>query len=381
MKRRGLLALLAGGSGLSGCLRLASTGDSTPTGRTETASPATPGGTGERTPTAERTPPGDASFPIGLSEDGADELLFETHARTLSGSSFHVEWTKVDRTRSEIEWQKEYRGDHGVALGEWVRIDGGTVGMYRSGPDAYWREDIGGGYTYGNDPSGYDVDRVLWAGELRALLEAGAWEPPSVVQEAPRTTWELRADGISTASASPRDTAGSIVSISAATLEVDDRGVIRHLEAVYAVDQAENDPAAEYETRYSVSSIGDVSIDPPAWLPTAEERAPIVSVSLTDDRRYVKLRIESGNRLEPGTVIQVHDRERRDSRIHLRLDEPLEPGTTAYIYQYRPADEFPSGRISRGGRPSDASPEELANDYDIWARRRDSLYFKVRDFS
>ncbi|WP_439026420.1 hypothetical protein [Haloarchaeobius sp. DT45] len=382
MNRREFLATMAL-AGVSGCLRLQA--ESTQTGRpgsstdartpTESSSTAT---VSEAASPTETTATGPAPYPTGLDDDGPNLFLVPTHVRTLKSTSYRAVWRKLNHTKSEIYQDREYRNEGGKLLGTVLGNDSSTVEVFRSGDDAYWRENLGGSYTYGNDRHRNEkmYEWTLWARELNALIEAGAWGSPEVVQESPTTVWRVQTDSLGTESVADRDTGGTITGFTAGEMKIDENGVIRSLNAKY--EEVEDDEGSRaIETTYTIDAIGATTVAEPSWLTTAKEQAPTVAVSITEDDSFVKLRIESGGAIASGSVLQVFDRAKGGSPIDLMLDEPLEPGTTAYLYDHGDGDSFPSGTLVRGSRPTAEPAQKLPNSYDVWARRRDIHYFKT----
>lgn len=89
MNRRHLLALL-GTSMSTGCLRMSAaengtTADSMGITQSGTATTGAETETSEQTSTDHEDPP---EYPLGLSDDGVDRLLFSEHSRTLAGPLF-----------------------------------------------------------------------------------------------------------------------------------------------------------------------------------------------------------------------------------------------------------------------------------------------------
>lgn len=364
MHRRDALVSL-GLLGSAGCLRLQGRGDgATPTGRR------TAGDDAPSTPTPTST---EVTYPTGLSAEGVTSFLYATHVRALGGTSFRARWTKLDRSHGTVKWDKEYRGDRGVALGGWSRENGARVDAYRSARGNYWREQYGDGVTYGDDHDGRDPE--LWGREIGPFLEAADWDPPTRVDDGGPVRWEVTADAVDDPSAIPGFHTGEVLAIAEATMTVDGDGVIRSLAALYRIRTSDGEELA-YETRYEVDSIGQVSVDEPPWLADARERAPTATATFADDRQYVRLVVESGNRLEPGTSVFVGE-DGTTSHFGNRLEDPIEPGTPVYLY--KPAGSPDTGGVDAGvsvGRlPTGASPETLDGSYSLGARRWTTHYF------
>lgn len=367
--------------GVSGCLRLeggseTGTGSVTAGSRTTvvtSASTTTAGSTG----TATETTRPEASFPNGLSEDGVNSFLYPTHRQSLFASSFRAQWVKRDRESGSVRVQKQYRGEDGRALGNWRTSDGTQIEMYPTARGDFWRESLPSGPTYGNDMG--NTDPSLWGDETQPLVAAGDWGSPSRANDERPAVWEVTAEGVADETVVPgtsHGAPGTVLSMTA-TMRVDENGVIRSLQSTYRL-QDEDVGEFAYETTYSVDDVGAVTVEEPAWVSTAQEQAPTVTASVTDDR-YVRFVIESGNRLEPGTLLVV-DAEGDEPGFRYVLEDAIEPNTS--IYLYRESERSSSGGIARESRPSDANPATLDDTYSFYARRRDEFYFhRIHDLS
>lgn len=379
MRRRELLALMAS-SGTGGCLRLASSGSSTPSPVTPVSneSPTETAVDSEtRTPTSESTrttseateTPTDTEarpeYPTGLSTDGVSPLLYETHKRELAQTSFHTEFSEINLQKSEIKKDRSYDVDTGLAIGSWAFDRGGPVTMYRSSQGGFWREELGDRFTYGEGRRGYSIGEVTWKSWLVPALTTGEWGSPTASQQGAHQTWEVETTGFDAQGSIPGYWQGQLEGLSA-SMVVDARGIIRSMTTEFDGIREE---IGSYNVRfeYSVDSVGEVSVTEPAWLSTAQERRPQVTAELTSDRNFVRFTLDSGNQLEPATGFTVYDEQNRWNAINYRLEDPIEPGDTVYLYKEQ---EGPfNGQIARGSRPSDASPVSLANSYHMWASR------------
>ncbi|WP_439026495.1 hypothetical protein [Haloarchaeobius sp. DT45] len=381
MRRRTFL-MGVGLASTAGCLRLQDGASTSPptSGRTATAAQtdSTTTTTHEPTSTAEETTtqePAEPTFPTGLSEEGVSAFLYPTHRKALYQTSYEAQWIKRDRRNSTVKWQKQYLGDHGESFGTWRNHDGNPVQMYRTVQGNYWREDLGDRVTFGDDME--DRDPALWGEEVQPLITAGDWSSPTRVNETRPAIWKVTTETVGDESVVPgrsHGQPGKVLSIPSAEMHIDERGVIRKLEARYRILD-EGIGEFEYESLYTIDRVGAVSVQEPSWLSTAREKVPAVTATLTDDTRFIRFELESGNRLEPGTRVVV-DVENGDPGFHLILDAPIEPNTPVYLY--RPSDEPASGavgRLSRGSRPADANPAPLEHSYSFYARRHGNFYF------
>lgn len=384
MKRRALLGVL-GTIGVTGCLRLTNDGGTAATSPVSTTGTvvdtSTPTQADASTPTQTETSTAEASstsddpsLPSGLTEDGVTAFLYPTHARTLRNTSFRARWTKLNQTNSEIQWQRTYLGDQDVAFGTWNRENGNAFEIYRDGRNNYWQEVLGDRATYGSDNG--DRGAAIWGREVQPLLEAADWSPPERVNETRPARWTVTSNGAVTDPPVPGyNDQGELVSISSARMTVDERGIIRSIEAAYTIDRNQRELA--FRSKYTIDSIGTISVREPDWLGTAREQAPVVEGTLTDDNQFVRMTIESGNRLEAGSVVFVNV----GSGFHHfngRLDAPVEPGEPVYLY--KPGDAPDTGGvdagISRGSPPTNASPATLDGSLSLGSRRWTTTYFR-----
>lgn len=392
--RRRRLIQASGGVlfGMAGCLRLSQgdEGDSSttrapPTERQSTSvSPATettsPEDQTETTPVS----PEDVPYPTGLSEDGVDEFLYATHTRALRGTSFRAKWTKLDKTNSRFLRDKEYRAEFGTALGSWVRIGGGKVDIYRADNEAFWRENLGDRYTYGHEQDGYDLHWIAWGEEIEPFLAVGDWSAPEIIDESRPVVWEVTTSSPTSETPVPGyQEGGTLLSISSASMTIDENGIIRSLDAQYRIDNPgpETEEIA-FESIFTLDGLGDdISIDEPSWVATAKNQIPRVSASLSADRKFVRFVIESDDRIEAGSSVAIRERGRDDNRFYVDLTEPIEPGVPVYMYKTNDDSRVVPGALSRGEPPADASPVALSESYEIFARRRTTTIFSPVDVS
>lgn len=367
MQRRELLAGL-GVASLSGCLRMVSGGDDgegTTAPETTTAPPET-----TTTPPETGTP----ELPEGVNDGGVTEFLYPSHVRQLEATSFHTAWTKLRESNSTIELQKEYRSEPTRAIGNWQRNVGGTVEMYRTGDGGYWREQLGERTTFGHDlPLNNGHEPLVWGVEIKPFLDVTSWSAPARANETRPAIWELSLSGLAEEGESPGYEEGSIVSVDGGTMRVDEEGIIRSLNATYGIQTPETG-SETFQIQYEVDSIGDVSVSPPGWLDTAREQAPQLAVSTTEDDRFVRFRIESGNRIEPESRVVLQNNS-TGQPSYATLSDPLDPGVDYYIY-------FPETNstgvvqtnVYAGDPPEDVSAQTLSGDYWLGPMRETENY-------
>lgn len=392
MKRRRVIGLL-GVTATTGCLRLTTSDDSSetsaPTTERATATPERQPTTRDPTtddPTAD-DPTTDAqpSYPAGLSDDGATSTLFDTQVSALSLNSFAVQWTKLDVTGSEsnVHSQRQYRVDGARAVGQLRRPEGGYVEVYVNSNGTYWREQLTDGYTYGLDAATFDLGNVTWSVELKPLLDAIDWRGPELVADGDPAVWELSAAGLTDGEHSPSGEPGHVVDVADATLRVRSDGIIPSFAATYTVRETWDGGSEEqtFDVEYSLASVGDVSASDPSWSDTARTDVPSVSASMAMDGDAVAFTVDSGNRLEAGSGLGV-ERQDGGDRLELTLDEPLDPGTTAYLYKASKNDDSAEewvGGISRDDPPGSTPPEGFDGDYEVEGYRGRNNYFPSID--
>lgn len=392
MNRRHALAALASTLG-AGCLRLTGGDDSTasprPTTsatrtatRTPTDSPTrTPTDSPTETPTetateTESPTPAEPSFPEGLTEEGVRDFLFPFYLSTLGATSFSVEWSKLDRDQSEFKWRKQYDVGVGQAVGRaTTRGMGGPADVYRSRTNGcLWRENLGGGYTYGKDSVGWSIEQMTWAEEIKPLFEAGNWGPPTRVNDTRPAVWEVSTETFADGSEAPGyldDTLNSLT----ATMQIDQRGIIRSVNAAYQVTDPDTGRKQNFTTDFTISDVGSTTVSKPSWVSTAARKRPTVSAELTDDRRFIRFRIDSGNPLEPKSFVSVFTGQ-APGAYDMRLDSRISPNSDVYLYQTGDPDELPSLGLARGRRPTSVSPPPFEGEIDLFARRAVLGYFK-----
>lgn len=326
--------------------------------------------TGEETSTESDELP---EYPLGLSNDGVDRLLFSEHTRTLAGTSFRTAWTRINRSKSEIDLERTYRVADNHAIGEWVNENGGTLTMIRINDGGFWREDLGDKYTYGESRDGFSMRLLAQEQWILPLIAAANWNEPTLVQDSGPAIWEVTMSDLVQTTPVPGYFQGELQSVSG-SMEVDERGVIHSFQGRFGLTGPNVQPdVLRYQIQYSVDAIGEVSVSVPGWLSTAKDRRPIVEAAITDDQNYVRFTLSSGNQLEPGTQFTVYDEVNRLNFTETVIDEAITPGETVYFYK-ETADPL-GGKISRGSRPQDASPVTLSEEYHMWASRGNVEYF------
>lgn len=374
MRRRGILAA-AGLSFVSGCLRMSGDGEpeTTTTGESESSDPST---ITETTDDAGSSAVSEPDFPTGLSEDGVQAYLADSHTNELARTSFATEWVEANVSDGRVTQQRRYRVDEGQAIGEWTSQ--GAVTMFLSGDGGYWREDLGGTVTYGHHRSGYDIRELTNNEMLRILFQAGSWQEPRVAARGEDPAFEITADGIdSTATtAVKREFEAESLDSFSSSGRVRESGIVTDLDTVLEFISQDEDRLVQFEVRYGVSDIGRVSVSEPDWLSTAKSQAPEVSARLTDDERFVEMDFESGNPILPETDLVLWNEDAHNNDGYYNIRDSLESGTTYYLY-------LTDGQmgVSRGSPPTDVSPDPLTDRYSLWAHRNGAEYFFIQNFT
>ncbi|NHN43271.1 hypothetical protein G9C85_16765 [Halorubellus sp. JP-L1] len=374
MRRRAVLGIL-GTVGTGGCLRLA--GETTTTRQSATtaasARSAAPATATEPSTTTEEWSD-EPSYPYGLADDGVSPLLYDTCVQSLSGRAFRARYTKVDAERATRKWDRTFAVADRQAVAQWTRNQGGLVDMFRTGNEGLWREDLGDAYTYGRDAGGFSMREIVWDKELEPLISAPAWGSPERTNDARPAIWTVEADGLETPNVAPGYVEGELRAVDSASLRVDETGVIRSFEASYTVYDANADDTRSYTFRYLTRDLGSVAVSEPEWTATARQQRPTASASLTDDRRFVRLRVESGGLIATDSRISVFE-EGTDRKFVTHTQSSLEEGDVAYLYRTSDEDRVEQGTVVVGERPSDVTPLALDGEYSLSAFRKDTNYF------
>ena len=320
----------------------------------------------------ETTERGDPTYPFGLSDDGVEPYLYSTCQTAVSELSYRAEYTKVDVESGTQNWQREYEAAEGTALGHWNRKDGGPVDAYHSvGGDFLWREAVDDGYTYG-ESARPRFQEIFWAEEFQPLLKGLAWGTPERVNDDRPAIWEVSADSVGETVRSPGHSEGELKSVEGARLRVDENGVIRLLQTVYVSSDARGNVRRK-RFRFELSDVGAVSLSAPSWVETAREKHPDFSAQLTDDRKYVRVTMESGA-MAPGSRISVFRLPDRDRKYVARTDREVSVGDELYVHAQTDSGKFNDAGIGYGQRSAVGTPPTLDESYHVVAFRRDTKY-------
>jgi len=365
---------MLGTLGTAGCLRLADEETSTRATATAGRSRATPSETATEASTTTEAWSDEPSYPYGLDEDDVTPLLYNTCVQALAGRSFRARYTKVNTDRASRKWDREFAVADRQAVAQWTRNEGGLVDMFRDGSEGVWREDLGDAFTYGRDAGGFSIREIFWDKELEPLFSAPAWQSPVRANEDRPAVWTVEADGMAVPVDAPGYVVGELRDVEGASLRVDETGVVRSFEATYAVYDANADETRSFTFRYRTSDLGSVTVREPDWTAVARRERPRVSASLTEDRRFVRLRVEDGGPIVTGSRVSVFD-ERSDAKFVTYPRSPIGVGDEAYLYRTGDEGRVERGSVAVGGRPADVTPTTLDSEYSLSAFRRDTNYF------
>lgn len=372
MKRRQILSTLVPLSG-AGCLRLSGSQDDQSDGdqtrspmETVTTTEATTQTETEETTEAEA----DLDYPSGLSSDGVQDYLPDSHINTLAFTSFTEVWQSTNVTRSHMRMHRTSHIDDGAALVQWG--DGSGITKYSTRSGQYWRQSLGTGATYGKERGAFNFQRLSRTNKIRRFIKAGDWNPPTVDESA--NTFEITADGYDDVTGLEESwwRVEEMKSFSAEG-NVNEDGVITRLLVTFEFVPEHVDRVYEAHVRHRVENIGEVTVTEPSWYETATERAPEVTARLTDDKQFVEMRHHGGNPIIKGTAIAIGKREMDDDWEWGHNDEPIEAGTTLYLWV-----EDGEAQWKRGSRPQYADPVTLDGQYDFKMLRDGAHYFRIK---
>lgn len=391
MKRRPLLAILASGW-TAGCLRLTGSGDSGTAQGTTVRTGGTDAGVGDTAPTASQTDAPDRSdtetarqteeetptesstevrrdpeYPLGLSEDGVTGTFVANHRNLLEGESFKRNTKKINVDAANIWEDKTYRYDEKQAIGSTSYQ--GPITIYRSPDVGVWREQLDDGYTYGSDQRGGYLDNAIDWGVMSSHFKAADWGEPEIVRAEFPGRFELSASGADNPDQVLQfEDRGAELQAFEAEMVIDERGFIRTLDTNRSVVENGSEETSRYI--YSISDFGDISVERPAWVDTAQQQAPTATAEFTDERQFVQLNHESGNAIMPETELQFEAG--IDNEVgRVKLSERMEAGDVAYVYRLSDGET----RVSINSRPSDVSPETLSENLYLKVHRKGLDYF------
>lgn len=310
------------------------------------------------------------SYPTGLSDEGVSPLLAHSHRNSLDMTSvvFELEIINSGPHRHDEQWKVDL-AEGSQAILEMHQLDASPT-AYFSPDHGHWRDEILGEVKYGRHRHDFDVDWLLKIGHLGHLIRAGEWDPPTVDEDA--ELFYIEAEGLDEPSGLADDIWTDSIESFQASGTVDEEGIIRELEVAF--EHVDEDVLTLRHSRVTTEEIGEVSVNAPEWLDTAQERAPEVVARFVEDRQFIELTMEGGNSMPSGTNLNVHGND--GDYPFPSLSEPLVAGDTLTLYV-----EDGEGIISREGIPQDASPITFEQNIAIWMRGSALEYFFIDDIS
>lgn len=284
------------------------------------------------------------AYPRGLNEDSVSPLLADSHVKSLQDSSFEFEYTLMNYTEGWERPSARARVENGIA-----RREEGTEHFYRDDLTEWlWTMQYRGDRLYGIMDSGprggmVGLGDIVYVDHLRALLRSVSFHRIETVE------WDgerlFRIEGDTVEDPAPAVERLAIADLSGASVEgyVGKEGTVRSLEAELEYTREGEANLADFV--YDVRNIDETTVEEPDWVPTAEERAPSLSLEQSDDGTYFRLEHEGGQALRPNTKI-----EQTGDRYSVHLDRKLEVGDVLYLWF-----EDDQLNLSRDGPPSDAT--------------------------
>lgn len=287
--------------------------------------------------------------------------LVDTHVERLAASSFTLAFEM-----REVSAERTFEDRRVVATADLALLHDriGTVDRFveLASDRTTWRAPVDGTYDYG------DL-RQCCIGRVRSLAHAneghgprfvwwavngGSWAPPARTTVGESTFFEISADGVADAEVLGSWFEADAVSSFAASGKVSTAGVVRDLESV--VEFVRDGETRRVESAYDVSDVGLTTVEQPAWVETARERAPDISASLVDGDTYVRFEHGGGDPLPERTHVGIHRVEGHGDEAE--LGDGVDAGQTVYA-----ALDGGGTILVRVGSPPDvADPLALAAD-------------------
>lgn len=349
---------------LAGCLRVTGRDSGEPTNSTIPSQATTQ--SSDRADTTR----GNVDYPTGLTSEGVDAFLADSHTNELARRSFSTEWVEANITRGEVTQKRSYRVGDGYAKGEW--IGQGPITMFLSGEGGFWREELGNTVTYGQHREGFSIGRLTQNQMLRSLFQAGEWNEPVIVEGNESPEFQIEASTTDNTDSLGQEFEAESFESFTSQGTISNEGIVEKLQSELEYHHQISNRLYQFRHRYSVSSVGQVSVTTPEWLSTAKSRAPKVTARITDDQQFVEMQFKSGNPILTQTDLVLYDQDARTNAGYTELQEPMESRRTYYLY-------LSDGemQISEGSRATDASTESLTGSYGLWAHRNGAEYFMI----
>jgi hypothetical protein len=341
-------------------------GDETPTRTTTTTPTARPTTTVAPTPTTTRSPtttepPGNDTEPLapGVTGEGIVNpiALLSAHQRELLADGFVANVTYENVGNGTVQWRTTQRTIAGPG-GERAVLSG-TAGESNA---IITTQDVWLNATHAtlrrieDDETAYTVEDRLTPPE--ALVMPGPIL--SLVQtyrsEYAVTNVETR-DGrrYVTLSATIDRVGGDETADTEATMLVDERGVVHSIDATTNYGGGD-----DWHVTYAVERIGGVDPDPPSWLAEVPRNASVSADLFTGMGPEGVLTIDhnGGDPVPAGTHVTILQ---NGALYEARLEEPLRPGDTLYVYLDAATGELQVGTTE----PAGDEYEPLAREFTV----------------
>lgn len=352
---------------MSGCLRLSTEEDSDGARSATTAEKPTPTATATaRSTTASETPTRTqsggssaterADYPPGMDEFGITDLLAEAHVDGLRGSSYRLEFRQENSSRDAV-WERSTVEAADTRALE-THAESPQFDVFYDDSERWWRAYHDGSTEYGTNDLGMNRNRLTKKSVLAALFRAGEYGSPEATGGSNEARFEVSATSIG-AEQPLRSLLRSqrIDSIEdfGVELTVDPDGIVRHLQAEIQAVWADRLNTVHIELR--TDDLGTTTVESPAWLSTARDQAPRITVELSSDQRFVRYSNTAGGPVPQGSRAILHRIGTYSERDRKLLSAEIQPGESRYLWR-----EDGETRLA-SDRPAEAEPIELGADF------------------
>ncbi len=282
---------------------------------------------------------GTVDYPAGTSEDGLDAAELESRMTTiLEDGSYTVETNEtlefetgtyeesialtVDGERTIEKTTLAYEPATNESMFEsstketWLYTASANETLVRRAVDSAER------YRVERGPSMPTTAERSLRDELAAVLRVSGYEPTDVETAGGSTVVTYEGTGLSDELEELYPLVDEYDEFTA-TVTVSDDGVERY---AYGFEGTTTDGVTETITvDTTFSSLGETTLERPAWVDEGFERAPEASIS-THDGEIVALTLESGEPIPENASVSIGT-----DYYGANLDEALEPGETLYL--------------------------------------------------
>lgn len=308
------LVLLSGCSGF-----IAGGGNDTQTTPEPTATTTT-------TTTTTTTPDEGVEYPIGVSADGVtnQESLLAAHTDALANESIKttisVNSNLSDQTTT-YNYQSKSGNDFSFSATQEL-VQRSSTQYYDSTTDegVYIRKQSGNETSYSvRDPLVKEsaFERMTQTRFFETFLGVFEYEVSST------STGDTQLNSTSVTDRQNLKRALGVENISTASMDltVSESGVITNAELFVDTGDSVN--------QYNVSvQSGGVTVGEPSWLDEAQQQAPAMDVSVSENNSYFVLDYTQGRDISEGTVVYVSSAERNQQAT---VESPLKSGKTYYV--------------------------------------------------